>query len=170
MPLMPGEVGLRGDRATFHLGQSPGQPVSMAKNGRPSAATYYNVRPTGPPVSAMAAGRGAQPPKQRRHAMQVLPELPASADRAVGPVTGLPIAGDEHVFVIKLGKQYDEQDDMVNLQVEVRLPKQRDPVQTDTGTQFLASDVKPAQSTKAGKKGKKGKKDKKGKKGKKGKK
>lgn len=148
MRLLPGEVGLRGDRATFHLGQGASQPVPLAKDGRPTGAVYYNMHPGVAPPAAMA-GKGFNkhqqfqplPQPQRKHVMQVLPALPTSSDPAVGPVTGLPIHANEHVFVLRLGKRYDEPDEKARLQIEVRLPKQSSPPQTEAHTQFLTADM-----------------------------
>lgn len=171
MRLFPGEVGLRGDRATFHLGRAgpaAGQQAQVAENGRPAGAVYYNMRPAAAvtvPSSARQGGKQQQvvatQPPQRRHVMQVLPPMPASTEPAVGPVTGLPIGGDEHVFVLRLGKRYDEPDEKARLQIEVRLPKQREPVNVDADTQFLETDLPAAAAaaaaaTDAKKKGKKG--------------
>lgn len=89
--------------------------------------------------------------------MQVLPALPASTKPAVGPVTGLPIASDEHVFVMRLGKRHDEPDEKARLQIEVRMPKKKDHVvQESSGTQFLEEELLPAgEMSKSNKKGKK---------------
>lgn len=198
MRLFPGEVGLRGDRATFHLGRAgpapasaAGQPSLTLDNKKPTGAVYYNMRPmtvmqslsSSKPggkqqqAAAAAAVAAAQQP-QRKHVMQVLPAVPASTEQAVGPVTGLPIAGDEHVFVLRLGKRYNEPDEKARLQIEVRLPKQKEPVSTDVDTQYMNNDVLIAKKVDSKKKikGKKTKKNAGGKKvknnagGKKGKK
>lgn len=148
MRLFPGEVGLRGDRATFHLGRAgpvSGQQVQVAENGRSTGAVFYNMRP--PAIVAQSSGRqggkqqAAAMQPQRKHVMQVLPPMPASTEQAVGPVTGLPIGADEHVFVLRLGKRYDEPDEKARLQIEVRLPKQQEPVNVDADTQFLETDL-----------------------------
>lgn len=184
MRLFPGEVGLRGDRATFHLGRAgpapasaAGQPSLTPDNGKPTGAVYYNMRPmtvvpslsSGKPggKQQQAAAAAAQQP-QRKHVMQVLPAVPASTEQAVGPVTGLPIAGDEHVFVLRLGKRYNEPDEKARLQIEVRLPKQREPVSTDVDTQYMDKDVLTTKvvSKKKNAKGKKAKKNSGGKKAK----
>lgn len=173
MRLFPGEVGLRGDRATFHLGRAgpvAGQQAPpAAENGRPAGAVYYNMRP--PAAIAPTASGGGRPggkqqpaamQPQRKHVMQVLPALPASTEPAVGPVTGLPIGGDEHVFVLRLGKRYDEPDEKARLQIEVRLPKQQEPGNVDADTQFAETDLPAAAAADKTKKAKKGKKGKKG--------
>lgn len=131
MLLFPGEVGLRGDRATFHMGQNPERPVATRDDGRPTGAVYYNVKP--------AAGRQKT---ARKHVMQVLPALPASANPVVGPVTGLPVTENETVFVLRLGKRYEEEpDEKARLQIEMRLPKQPYKGLEEAGTQFLQEDV-----------------------------
>lgn len=186
MRLFPGEVGLRGDRATFHLGRAgpapssaAGQPSLTPDNRKPTGAVYYNMRPmtvipslsSGKPggkqqQAAAAAAAAAQQP-QRKHVMQMLPALPTSTEQAVGPVTGLPIAGDEHVFVLRLGKRYNEPDEKARLQIEVRLPKQQEPVSTDVDTQYMDNDVLIAKvDSKKKAKGKKTKKNADGKKAK----
>lgn len=172
MRLQPGEVGLRGDRATFHLGGRPFTNPRIDKDGRPTGASYYHVQPR----AAAADGTVAQGDHlQRKYMTQVLPVHPATTDQLVGPVTGLPVDGDEDVFVVRLRKRYRETDDMACLQMEVRLPKvTKDEKPKDMGTQFadqdylppepIPSEPKPAKSKKKGKKGKKGGDTKKGKK------
>lgn len=175
MRLLPGEVGLRGDRATFHLGRNAGQPVPVDEDGRPTGAVYYNLRPP----AAAAASTGKQGAKQlqhqpRKHVMQVLPTLPISKDPFFGPVTGMPVADDEHLFVLNLSKRYDEQDDKARLQIEVRLPKDREPERIDASTLVVEEDIDgppvPPPEPETSKKKKKGKKSGAEKKKKKGKK
>ncbi|VVC26886.1 Hypothetical protein CINCED_3A014143 [Cinara cedri] len=163
MVLLPGEVGLRGDRATFYLGSSDGQTAPIPDDSQSAGAVYYNIRPTQPPAT-VTAGRGPaksvippNPPKPRKHVMQMLPVLPKSTKPAVGPVTGLPISEDEHVFVIRLGKRHNEPDEKARLQIEMRMPKIKIPVTTEVPSQYMESDLLPAVSSgdKDGGKGKK---------------
>lgn len=160
--LKPGEIGLRGDRATVHLGvgetAAKGAKPKTNRDGRPTGAMYYQMRP------------GMDDYMQRDHVIQVLPTLPATSNRVVGPVTGLPIDEDEDVFVLRLGKRYNNPNDMSRLQIEVRLPKELEKPM-DVCTQFQDEDylpLAPAPETKdkmsKKKKGKGGKKGKKGKK------
>lgn len=169
MRLRPGEVGLRGDRATFHLGGGPLANAKAAKDGRPPAAIYYNVQPEAVADSAIAQDGYMQ----RRYVKQMLPPLPATTEPLVGPVTGLPVDKyKEDIYVLRLGKQHGEPDDMAPLQIEMRVPKDQDEKPKDVGTQFVKQDYlssapvvpiepKPAKSKKKEKKAgdaKKGKK------------
>jgi len=163
--LLPGEVGLRGDRATFHLGgrclsavtsTTTNQQLSLDENGRPTGSLYYNMRP---PVMSMPPGmKYQQHLQQHKNLVKVLPSMPVSNEQNVGPVTGMPISDDEHVFMVRLGKQYDDSDDKARLQIEVRLPKQNRPTKTNADTQFLEADVpqnnKPKAASKKSKKNK----------------
>jgi len=176
MQLFPGEVGLRGDRATFHLGgrnvpTATDQPAPSNEAGRPSGAVYYNMRP---PVMVTAPSKKnqsvVQPQlQQRKHVMQVLPSLPVTTEPIVGSVTGLPVGENEHVFVMRVGKRHDEPDEKARLQIEVRMLKQDKPARTNADTQFSEVDVHTTtnNATAADKMTKKNKKKKAGKKGKK---
>lgn len=138
MRLMPGEVGLRGDRATFSLGRDDG--LTHGGYGTDGGAVYYNIQPTTlPPAAGLPAApsnvRGGhshvrptspdQSPRDRKHVMEM---LPATAKPTLGPVTGLPVSDDEHVFVLWLGKRPGEPDEKARLQIEVRVPKRPPPV------------------------------------------
>ncbi|XP_050535108.1 uncharacterized protein LOC126902126 [Daktulosphaira vitifoliae] len=152
MQLKPGEVGLRGDRATFHMGYKPRQSFQIV-DGKPAGAVYYNL----PAVDKNRA---------RKHVVQVLPALPGNSMALVGPVTGLPITDDEDVFVLRMGKRYEEPDEKAKIQVEVRLPKKKNeqlPPQVQE-TQYLVADlgVTEEKSQKGSKKGSKKKSKKKG--------
>lgn len=151
--LMPGQVGVAGDRATFHLGQAatrrrnrPVKAVTTEKNGklampttvvvdRPTVTKYINI--------------------QRKRSMQVLPTVPMSNNNpAVGPVTGRPVNDNEHVFVLRLSKAYENPTDLACLQVEMRLPNP--PIalkRIDAETQVINEDVHVV--TTSGKKGSK---------------
>lgn len=215
MRLWPGEVGLRGDRATFHIGPTP---TARATGGwRPTGrdlaagAVYYHM------TSDVAEKREAEKRaakkleaekrrtaklnaktlrvghyggddddddydnnkdnggddkvdggdvdddlddepdwRPKNHVMQMLPALPASKGVAVGPVTGLPVGSDEHVFTMWLDKRDDEPDEKARLQIEVRLPKDRGSVIANAGTQCVEEPEKPkAKDTKKNKKNKK---------------
>lgn len=149
MRLMPGEVGLRGNRATFHLGrglEKSGQPVPVGEDGRPTGAVYYNLQlPVTKPITPIGkkSGKAQESLVERKHVVQMLPAIPASTEPAIGPVTGLPVADNEHLFVFRMGKRYNESDDKARLQIEMRMPKKRDPVFVDAATQFLESDITP---------------------------
>ncbi|XP_026819179.1 uncharacterized protein LOC113557834 [Rhopalosiphum maidis] len=139
--LLPGQVGVAGDRATFHLGQVMARRRTRSvkagnteKNGklaipttavvdRPTATKYINI--------------------QRKRSMQVLPTVPVSINNpAVGPVTGRPVNDKEHVFVLRLSKVYDDPSDVACLQVEMRLPNP--PIalkRIDAETQFINEEV-----------------------------
>ncbi|XP_025409863.1 uncharacterized protein LOC112683178 [Sipha flava] len=141
MRLKPGEVGLRGDRATVHLGVNEavakGVKPKTDRHGRPIGAVYYQMRP------GMVDGTaGKDSYQQRKDMMQVLPTMPVTSDRVVGPVTGLPIDGDEDVFVLRLSKRYNDPNDMSCLQIEVRLPKEVEKPM-DVYTQFQEEDYQP---------------------------
>lgn len=140
---MPGEMGLRNDRATFHLDDSQGQPEPINKKGHSFGPTYYNIRPMQAPVSAMTAGLSVQPSKQRKHVMKILHPQQISTKKSVGPVTGLPITTDERVILFNLNKQY-EKDNKVTLQIEARLAKQQDLIQKEACTQYQAPEIEPA--------------------------
>lgn len=148
MRLLPGDVGLRGDRATFHLGPGSTQLIPLAKDGLPTGAVYYNMQPGAPAVVAVP-GKGSRknqksqqlPQRQRKHVMQKFPSVPMSTELTFGPVTGMPINDDEHVFVFRLGKRHDEPDEKARLQIEMRLPKISCTSQTEVHTQVLATDA-----------------------------
>lgn len=150
--LLPGQVGVAGDRATFHLGhvatrrKTIGAVVSTNEDNMPSTGPMTVVvdRPTATKYINV----------QRKRAMQVLPAVPVSANRlAVGPVTGLPVDDEEHVFVLRLSKAYESPDDVACLQVEMRLPNPPAVTKrTDVETQFLETDVVAASGTTGGKK------------------
>lgn len=140
--LLPGQVGLQGDRATFHLGQGASQLIPLAKDGRPTGTVFYNMQPVAAPIGVAGRSDSKNQQPQRKHVMQVLPGLPlSSTDASVGPVTGMPIGNDEHVFLLRLGKQYEDPDEKTRLQIEVRLPKNSSPSQTETHTQCLPTDL-----------------------------
>lgn len=122
------------------------QSTPVPKDSRPTGAVYYNMRP-----ESMIQWSGKPDRKiqhQRRHVMQVLPPIPLLTEPAVGPVTGLPINDNEHVFVFRLGKRQDEPDEMARLQIELRLPKRKPVDRKNTGTQFLVTDVHPTGGSK----------------------
>ncbi|XP_025198864.1 uncharacterized protein LOC112597140, partial [Melanaphis sacchari] len=151
--LLPGQVGVAGDRATFHLGQTmarkrtrSAKATTIEKNGklampttavvdRPAATKYINI--------------------QRKRSMQILPTVPVSINNpAVGPVTGRPINDKEHVFVLRLSKAYDNPTDVACLQVEMRLPNPPTALKRiDAETQFINEDITLV--TTGGKKGSK---------------
>lgn len=136
--LHPGEVGLCGDRAAIEMRHAD-RSAPVPENGQPTGAVYYNMRP-----ESMVQWPGKPDSKiqhQRRHVMQVLPPVPILTEPAVGPVTGLPIDDNEHVFVFRLGKREDEPDEMARLQIEMRLPKRKPVDRKNTSTQFLVTDV-----------------------------
>lgn len=150
MRLKPGEVGLRDNRATFHLGVGGGGGVTKdmtavkgvkpktGLDGRSTGAVYYHMQPE------VVDGKTAKNNySQRKHVMRVLPPLPANTNPAVGPISGLPIGGDEHVLVLRLGKRNNESDEMAPLQIEVRLPKETKKP-TEASTQFQEEDYLPA--------------------------
>jgi len=149
--LLPGQVGVAGDRATFHLGHLGRRKTSIVKttttdnNGQSVASTTVVVdRPTATKYINT----------QRKRTMQVLPAVPVSANNlAVGPVTGLPVDDKEHVFVLRLSKAYENPADVACLQVEMRLPNSPlDIKRTDAETQFLNDDVTTTVVTPGGKK------------------
>jgi len=164
---MPGDVGLRGDRATFSLVRDDG--LAHYQVTTDNGAVYYNMRPSGNQVvleqddeldgdhqqiheqeqeldydqehdldrhldhdqdmdldhehdqdQDQQVDESGDQAKDRKHVMEM---LPASVKPTVGPVTGLPVSDDEHVFVLWLGKRPGEPDEKARLQIEVRVPK-----------------------------------------------
>jgi len=171
MRLMPGDVGLRGDRATFSLGRDPG--IVHYDETTSNGVVYFNMRPNGIHLAVdqddeqdgdnhvtqmqeqdqdldqdqeqdwdrdldqdqdidpdqeydqdqdqqLDESGDQQSAKDRKHVMEM---LPATAKPTLGPVTGLPVSDDEHVFVLWLGKRPGEPDEKARLQIEVRVPK-----------------------------------------------
>ncbi|CAI6373238.1 unnamed protein product [Macrosiphum euphorbiae] len=199
MKLNPGDVGLRGDRATFSLGRDPGLVHYDEKTS--NGAVYYNMRPNGgiqlvdqddeqdgdnhqeqeqdmdqdqdqdwdrdldqdqdidpdqehdqDQDQQVDESGDQQSAKDRKHVMEM---LPASVKPTIGPVTGLPVSDDEHVFVLWLGKRPGEPDEKARLQIEVRVPKWvPEPVPSET----LVVEVPPEVTSKS-KGGKKKKRD-----------
>lgn len=169
--LRPGELAMRGDQAFFNLGQNGDKPVPMTKDGRPTGPVFFNMHPEVIPWPPGASTQCGSLAKQRKTTFHVLPTMPPTTELAVGPVTGMPMNKDEDLFVFRVGKQFDESNNMSRFQMEVRLPKKLGPEQIDVDTQFLLSDILlPVTKVKNSKKGKKGKgaKNKKGGKKKKG--
>lgn len=201
MRLMPGDVGLRGDRATFSLCRDDGLTHHPDTTG--NGAVFYNMRPSGfqPEQDDELDGdshtmqqmsdqeqeveydhqeqdwdcdtqdrnpdqdqdnidpdqendqdhdqqpvdeSGDQPwMKDRKHVMEM---LPASVKPKFGPVTGLPVSDDEHVFVLWLGKRPGEPDEKARLQIEVRVPKwvpEPEPVPETAPTEAKTVEVLP---------------------------
>lgn len=127
----------------------------VLEDGQPTGAVYYNMRP-----EVQWSGKSnSKFQNQHRHIKQVLPPVSLLTKPVVGPVTGLPIDDNEHVFVFRLGKRQDEPDEMARLQIEMRLPKRKPVERTNTSTQFLGSDMHPAGSSKNKNKNNKNKKD-----------
>ncbi|XP_027837828.2 uncharacterized protein LOC114120194 [Aphis gossypii] len=158
MRLMPGEVGLRGDRATFSLVRD--DRLMNDKSSTGGGEVYYNIRPNVNQSmeeddviyvdnNDMQQDQDQEQDQdrnqdndleqddnendeqgdeledqplsnERKHVMEVLPK---SVKPKLGPVTGLPVSDDEHVFVLWLGKRPGEPDEKARLQIEVRVPK-----------------------------------------------
>lgn len=204
MRLNPGDVGLRGDRATFSLGRDPG--LVHYDETTSHGAVYYNMRPNGIQLvdqddeqdgdnhamlqqeqeqdtdqdqdqdwdhdldqdqdidpdqehdqdqdQQVDESGDQQSAKDRKHVMEM---LPASVKPKLGPVTGLPVSDDEHVFVLWLGKQPGEPDEKARLQIEVRVPKwvpEPEPVPSETLVVEVPLEVKA--KSEGGKKKKRG--------------
>ncbi|XP_008178387.1 uncharacterized protein LOC100575159 [Acyrthosiphon pisum] len=149
--LLPGQVGVAGDRATFHLGHLGRRKTSIVKTTT-TENNGQSVAPTAIVVDRPTATKYIN--TQRKRTMQVLPAVPVSANNlAVGPVTGLPVDDKEHVFVLRLSKAYENPTDVACLQVEMRLPNPPlDIKRTDAETQFLNDDVTTTVVTTGGKK------------------
>ncbi|XP_003240749.1 uncharacterized protein LOC100573964 [Acyrthosiphon pisum] len=205
MRLNPGDVGLRGDRATFSLGRDPG--LVHYDETTSHGAVYYNMRPNGLYLAVdqddeqdgdnpgtqqqeqdqdmdhdqdqdldrdldqdqdidpdqehdndqdqqVDESGDQQLAKDRKHVME---KLPASVKPTLGPVTGLPVSDDEHVFVLWLGKRPGEPDEKARLQIEVRVPKwvpEPEPVPSETMVVEVPPEV--LAKSKGGKKKKRG--------------
>ncbi|XP_025207290.1 uncharacterized protein LOC112603085 [Melanaphis sacchari] len=176
MRLLPGEVGLRGDRATFSLVR--GDCLGYDNYSTGGGEVYYNIRPN---VNQFADDEEViyvdsndlqeqdqeqdqdrnqeRDPEQddkendnqqveeleeqplsneRKHVMEVLPK---SVKPKLGPVTGLPVSDDEHVFVLWLGKRPGEPDEKARLQIEVRVPKWVPDSEEETSETMLAEEL-----------------------------
>jgi len=163
--LLPGQVGVAGDRATFHLGQVAARKRTRSiksgntdKNGKlPISTTAVVDRPTATKYINI----------QRKRSMQVLPTVPMSINNpAVGPVTGRPVNEKEDVFVLRLSKAYDDPSDVACLQVEMRLPNAPMALKRiDAETQFINEEVTVVSTGGKKKKGSKKKSRKESKKG-----
>lgn len=152
MRLLPGEVGLTHERATFDFRdqRGPNRPVPVsAEHG---GTVYYNVRPPTPPIDS------TDDEQLRKHVVQMLPT--ASVKPVVGPVTGLPVGEDEHVLVFRFDKKPGEPDEKARLQIEVRTPKRKLILRKDASTQCNLSAVKTTDRAGSKKKKKKKKEEK----------
>lgn len=140
--LLPGQVGVAGDRATFHLGHAVTRKRTNFVKTVITENNGQSVAPTTVVVDRPTATKYIN--TQRKRTMQVLPAVPVSANNlAVGPVTGLPVDDKEHVFVLRLSKAYENPADVACLQVEMRLPNPPPDIKRmDAETQFLNDDVK----------------------------
>lgn len=150
--LLPGQVGVAGDRATFHLGHATTRRRTSVAKTTTTENNGQSVAPTTVVVDRPTATKYIN--TQRKRTMQVLPAVPVSANNlAVGPVTGLPVDDREHVFVLRLSKAYENPADIACLQVEMRLPNPPPDIKrTDVETQFLNDDLTIAAVTTGGKK------------------
>lgn len=153
--LLPGQVGVAGDRATFHLGHAVAKRWATVVKTANTEKNGQLVTPTNVVVDRPTATKYIN--TQRKRTMQVLPSIPVCANNlAVGPVTGLPVNDKEHVFVLRLSKAYESPADVACLQVEMRLPnRQPDIKRADAETQFLDHDAMTNIVTTGGKKGSK---------------
>jgi len=203
MRLMPGDVGLRDNRATFSLARDD----CLAHGGYSigGGTVYYNMQPNMVPIdqedesdddeyeeeknnndeddtdqqsqlqdqdqdqdneqdqdqeldsdeeSQMDESEDQLVFSDRKHVMEV---LPVSKKPTLGPVTGLPVSDDEHVFVLWLGKRPGEPDERARLQIEVRVPKLESDLEEEESMTSLVNEpvksVKPKKGRNSKKRG-----------------